>query len=184
MNWKRHGIESKWRRLCKYEEGWIDCWSAPNVLLDIEFIYHPLPVPGPPHQADLSSPEREELNNLTTNSLKPKELSEEQTGPSTSKKDDNPFEDFDPNTLEADRVRVDLYVPSSTAYLYGTLIRNFMHIKENIFGEDQQFTPMDSYGTSTSAAAAAKDSPSDDNEQNIKEFDRRLYRPLEVILGH
>ena len=27
-------------------------------------------------------------------------------------------------------------------FLYGTLIRNFMHVKENLFGEDQRYTPM------------------------------------------
>ena len=34
-------------------------------------------------------------------------------------------------------------VGPSVAFLYGTLIRNFMHVKENLFGEDQQYTAMD-----------------------------------------
>ena len=51
--------------------------------------------------------------------------------------------------LEADKCTVVLKVESSTAYLYGTLIRTFMHVKENLFGEDQVFTPMDVVTSST-----------------------------------
>ena len=51
--------------------------------------------------------------------------------------------------IEADKVTVVLKVESSTAYLYGTLLRTFMHVKENLFGEDQVFTPMDVVTSST-----------------------------------
>ena len=54
--------------------------------------------------------------------------------------------------------------------MYGTLIRNFMHVKENLFGEDQQYTPMDE----GEASKVVKD------EQG--ELDMRDYRPLDVIL--
>ena len=59
------------------------------------------------------------------------------------------LESFDPAMMEADKCTVVLKVDSSTAYLYGTLIRTFMHVKENLFGEDQVFTPMDIVTSST-----------------------------------
>lgn len=106
-------------------------------------------------------------------------------------------QNFDPNALTADKCSVKLYIGKSTAYLFGTLIRSFMHLKENIFGEDQHFTPMDSdySGTATvggagSASAggggASKGMASKvDNEScttEVEVWDPRLYRPIDVIL--
>ena len=51
--------------------------------------------------------------------------------------------------MEADKCTVVLKVETSTAYLYGTLIRTFMHVKENLCGEDLVFTPMDVVTSST-----------------------------------
>ena len=43
----------------RHDDGWIDCVSAPNVILQIEFLFHPMPLPGPPPQADVPTPEKE-----------------------------------------------------------------------------------------------------------------------------
>ena len=43
---------------------------------------------------------------------------------------------FDPTTLEPDICKVDLEVGPSVAFLYGTLIRNFMHVKEKLSAFD------------------------------------------------
>jgi hypothetical protein len=59
--WKRDGNEDKWRHMCKYEEGWIDCIQVPSVILQIEFIFHPMPMTGPPPQADVPTAEKEML---------------------------------------------------------------------------------------------------------------------------
>lgn len=40
--------------------GWVDCWTMPIVALSINFIYHPMPMYGPPPQADITTPEKEE----------------------------------------------------------------------------------------------------------------------------
>ena len=61
----------------------------------------------------------------------------------------------------------------SVAFLYGTLIRNFMHVKENLFGEDQAFTPMDD---GDMAQSSKTDKTKADND------DMREYRPLSVVL--
>ena len=37
---------------------------------------------------------------------------------------------FEPDLLEPDRCKVELRMESSVAYLYGSLIRSFMHVKE------------------------------------------------------
>jgi hypothetical protein len=37
---------------------------------------------------------------------------------------------FEPDVLEPDRCKVELRMESSVAYLYGALIRTFMHVKE------------------------------------------------------
>ena len=57
--WKRDCNEGKWRDFCRHEDGWIDCVTAPNVILQIEFLFHPMPLPGPPPQADVPTPEKE-----------------------------------------------------------------------------------------------------------------------------
>ena len=80
---------------------------------------------------------------------------------------------FDPTTLEPDICKVDLEVGPSVAFLYGTLIRNFMHVKENLFGEDQQYTAMDE-------AENSKREKDDGKEAGPVDF--RDYRPLNVIL--
>lgn len=41
--------------------GWVDCWSVPIVALCINYVYHPVPPLGPPPQADITTPEKEEI---------------------------------------------------------------------------------------------------------------------------
>ena len=43
-HWKRDGMESKWRNMCAYKDGWFDCWTAPSVQLDVTFVFHPIPL--------------------------------------------------------------------------------------------------------------------------------------------
>jgi hypothetical protein len=45
-------------------------------------------------------------------------------------------------SLEPDKVSVELEIGSSLLLVYGTWLRNFIHLKENIFGDDQSFTDM------------------------------------------
>ena len=70
---------------------------------------------------------------------------------------------------------VSLRVDSSTAYLYGTLIRMFMHVKENLFGEDQHFTPMDIV-TNSSTDVYKSSLKLDPSNHSSEDFDPRLYR--------
>ena len=84
---------------------------------------------------------------------------------------------------------------SSTAYLYGTLLRLFMHVKENLFGEDQQFTTMDNSTNGKSVSfhmngklknERSKSNVTLDAKTDMMDisddFDPRMYRPIEVVL--
>ncbi|XP_040563283.1 bridge-like lipid transfer protein family member 1 [Lepeophtheirus salmonis] len=166
--WKNESNASKWRRKCKYEDGWIDCWSAPSIFLKIDFIFHPIPLPGPPPMADLPLSEIEEM--LLSPLRAP--LKHSYINPKARSLPEN----VDPAQFEADEVKVDIKVGPSTAFLYGTLIRNFMHLKENLFGTDQNFSPMEDFGHSQPIVT------SEVVDEKEEDFDERLYRPLNVKL--
>ncbi|XP_066952111.1 bridge-like lipid transfer protein family member 1 [Macrobrachium rosenbergii] len=53
--------DGKWRKFCKLSSGWIDCWQVPELQLNIGYTYHPIPPLGPTPQANVSTPEKEEL---------------------------------------------------------------------------------------------------------------------------
>ena len=119
-----------------------------------------------------------------------------QTGKGIGEKSyvDGPPPDFAPDSLEADKCSVRLYIGKGTAFLYGTLIRSFLHLKENLFGEDQQFTAMASEysglkqgskaekgkGTATPHAQPTAAAQPPDGAECA--WDPRPYRPIEVIL--
>ncbi len=158
--------------------------------LHIAFDYHPVPLSGPPPQAHVSTPEKEKR--LLTPLRVPSSGSNPH-GNGGGAETNAPPSNFDPNSLEADKVVVKLEIPRANLYLYGTVIRSFMHLKENIFGEDQHFTPMDvHYGSTTRIPTTGIH----DNESCVESpdlahggsgssggiFDERDYRPIEVVL--
>jgi hypothetical protein len=77
---------------------------------------------------------------------------------------------------------VDLEVGPSLVFLHGTLIRHFMHVKENIFGEDQRYTPMDQQEQEGGAAPADPLEKKKEGAAGGGTVDLRQYRPLNVIL--
>lgn len=115
--------------------------------------------------------------------------------------------------MPPDKVSVDIEIGSSILLAYGTVLRNFINLKENIFGEDQAFTDMGTSNSKTSPAAnlphpyggANKNgaahhglhhhsSTKEDNAKSVSEvsltaeekpkrFDPRLYRPLDVTVS-
>lgn len=116
---------------------------------------------------------------------------------------------FDPTTLPPDKVSVDIEIGSSILLAYGPILRNFINLKENIFGEDQSFTDMGTSNTKSSSSSSSGLSgnsahpqpkfaphltPKEDTTKSISEisgnpeerpkpFDPRLYRPLDVIVS-
>ena len=111
--------------------------------------------------------------------------------PSKDNKPEAPY-NFEPDSLDSDKCIVKLDIGRATAFLYGTLIRTFMHLKENLFGEDQKFTQMDISGIPPEMMKAASKEkekskaattvPYSGSSEREAKFDPRLYRPIDVIL--
>ena len=55
------GFDKRWRNFVKRSEGWVQCWTVPNLSISIQYTYHPLSPSGPTPQANVPTPEREEL---------------------------------------------------------------------------------------------------------------------------
>ncbi|GLG98163.1 Uncharacterized protein GBIM_04765, partial [Gryllus bimaculatus] len=174
----------KWRNHCQKSNGWVDCWAVPIVALCINYTYHPAPPLGPPPQADITTPEKEEIL------LSPMRIPRCRKSPGLQWSQEG-GQRFDPTTLAPDEVSLELEIGPSVLFLYGSWLRNFMHLKENIFGEDQMFTDMhqsrptnqSTSGTGDAPVAGSTSDPSgtvDDSDSKPREFDPRQYRPIEV----
>ncbi|XP_023176913.2 transmembrane protein KIAA1109 homolog isoform X3 [Drosophila hydei] len=190
----------KWRKICQRSAGWIDCWAVPILALSIQYVYHPVPPLGPDPQADITTPEKEEIL------LSPMRIPKVRKSPvSNSWQQAQQIEQqqnkFDPGTLTADQVTVELEIGSSVLMAYGNVLRNFISLKENIFGEDQSFTDMEQSNVNNVKEPGAAPNPKDQllakekelanksisetapPEEKRKPFDPRLYRPLEVMVS-
>ncbi|XP_051858980.1 transmembrane protein KIAA1109 homolog isoform X2 [Drosophila albomicans] len=187
----------KWRKICQRSAGWIDCWAVPILALSIQYVYHPVPPLGPDPQADITTPEKEEIL------LSPMRIPKVRKSPVSNNWQQSLPEQhikFDPGTLPADHVTVELEIGSSVLMAYGNVLRNFISLKENIFGEDQSFTDMEQSNVNLkepNATPNPKDqllakekelanksiSETTAPEEKRKPFDPRLYRPLEVMVS-
>ncbi|XP_024891805.1 uncharacterized protein KIAA1109-like isoform X13 [Temnothorax curvispinosus] len=175
----------KWRNFCQKESGWVDCWSVPIVALSINYIYHLCPPLGPTPQANITTPEKEEILLSPMRIPKCRKSPGLQWARSGAQK-------FDPQSITPDKVSLELEIGPSILILYGSLLKNFMHLKENVFGDYQMFTDMQqSRNTSTSAERnkdkdvqnSSIEASMEDEEIKSKPFDSRDYRPLEVTVG-
>ncbi|XP_075992779.1 transmembrane protein KIAA1109 homolog tweek [Anticarsia gemmatalis] len=180
---------SKWRRKCVKSQGWVDCWSVPIVALSVRYNYHPIPPLGPEPQADITTPEKEEIL------LSPMRIPRMRKQPQINWTLDG--NKFDRTTLPPDKVSVELEVGPSILLAYGTIITSFMNLLENIFGEDQTFTDMQKnpsmesfYWSSDNTKVNDKSSVNqteisiDDSTDSTKgPFDPRRYRPLDVTVS-
>lgn len=188
----------KWRKICQRSAGWIDCWAVPILALSIQYVYHPVPPLGPDPQADITTPEKEEIL------LSPMRIPKVRKSPVANNWQQSMTEQhnkFDPGTLAADHVTVELEIGSSVLMAYGNVLRNFINLKENIFGEDQNFTDMEQSNVNIKQETNAPPNPKDQllakekelanksisetaaPEEKRKPFDPRLYRPLEVMVS-
>lgn len=181
---------SKWRRKCVKSQGWVDCWSVPIVALSVRYNYHPIPPLGPEPQADITTPEKEEIL------LSPMRIPRMRKQPQIHWMDGNKF---DRTTLAPDKVSVELEVGPSILLAYGTIITSFMNLIENIFGEDQTFTDMQKspnketfyWASDNNTKLNDKSSVNQHTEISIDDssdsskgpFDPRRCRPLDVTVS-
>lgn len=182
---------SKWRKKCVKSQGWVDCWSVPIVALSVQYNYHPIPPLGPEPQADITTPEKEEIL------LSPMRIPRMRKQPQINWPIDG--SKFDRTSLAPDKVSVELEVGPSILLAYGTIITSFMNLLENIFGEDQTFTDMQKtpnidpfYWTSenstklndrSSVNQHTEISIDDSSDVSKGPFDPRRYRPLDVTVS-
>lgn len=159
----------------------MDFWWIPIGAINILYTYHPCPPLGTTPQADISTPVKEEI--LLSPMRFPHHRKSRKRSPENVQK-------FDPMSLKADTVSVELEIGPSVLLLYGTALQNFMNFKENIFGEDQSFTDMQQ--TPQAESSANSELKSEDSSANLPlelkdDFDHRDYRPIDVdvsIIAH
>ncbi|XP_043271443.1 transmembrane protein KIAA1109 isoform X4 [Venturia canescens] len=185
--------QKKWRNVCQRGAGWVDCWSVPIVALSINYTYHPCPPLGPTPQANITTPEKEEIL------LSPMRIPRCRKSPGLHWTQDG-TQKFDPQSIAPDKVSLELEIGPSTLILYGSLIKNFIHLKENIFGYYQSFTDMQASRTTQSSGTTGSganerskdrdvqnnssvEASIEDEETRTKSFDPRYYRPIEVTVG-
>lgn len=84
---------------------------------------------------------------------------------------------FDPDTLEPDLIRVDLEIGPSVLKLSGMLIRLFFYMKENYFGESQDFIDFDQF------ASQSENLQPPFGHMNEENFSPEKLRSLQVILN-
>ncbi|XP_012270662.1 uncharacterized protein KIAA1109 isoform X2 [Orussus abietinus] len=177
----------KWRNVCQKASGWVDCWSVPIVALSINYTYHPSPPLGPMPQANITTPEKEEIL------LSPMRIPRARKPPGLQWTQDG-TQKFDPQTIASDKVSLELEIGPSVLILNGSLIKHFVHLKENIFGDYQTFTDMHQSRPTTATVATERTKDRDaqnssveasveDEEVKTKPFDPRDYRPIEVTVG-
>ncbi|CAG4943461.1 unnamed protein product [Colias eurytheme] len=182
---------SKWRRKCVKSQGWVDCWSVPIVALSVRYNYHPIPPLGPEPQADITTPEKEEIL------LSPMRIPRMRKQPQMNWGIDG--NNFDRTTLPPDKVSVELEVGPSVLLAYGTIITSFMNLLENIFGEDQTFTDMQKAPTTGTYYWASENTTKLNDRSSINQhseismddstdsskgpFDPRKCRPLDVSVS-
>lgn len=103
--------------------------------------------------------------------------------------------------MSPDVVSLELEIGPSVIYLFGTCLLHLLHLKENIFGEDQTFTDMNAspksssssgnssasgpnnLQTTTTTVESSTASQDEDSTTAKKDFDPRVYRPLDIIVS-
>jgi hypothetical protein len=153
--------------------GWVDTWTTTIAAISISYTYHPMTIVDDPGQyakgtyednSALDTPEKEDELLIPLRIMKDRPLL-----------NDIP-DNFDPTYMASDTIQVEIEIGPSTLIGYGTILTNFLHVKENYFGENQKFT--DFY-----------DSPILDNRSesihpdSSKPFDPRHYRPFQVFVS-
>ena len=97
----------------------------PVISLGIQYTYHPMTPAGPAPQANVPTPEREEL--LLTPVRFPVPTTSSLQVPFRTARQSTM--EFDPTTLNPDQVNVDIELGPSELFVYGTVLRVFLNLK-------------------------------------------------------
>ncbi|KAL3880212.1 hypothetical protein ACJMK2_032469 [Sinanodonta woodiana] len=170
----------QWRRATEKSVGWVDCWTTSNVALSLNFKYHSMPTlikhdthHIEPHVDDFLSSEAD-IEEAMLFPLRSFRLS----------KDAMPPDDFDPGEMDPDLLSLELEVAPSVLCLYGSMLRNLLHVKENYLGEDQVFTD---FNDSPSVEPQTPEPEGFSGPLKVSDiddkFDPRKYRPFAVTVS-
>ncbi|CAG5114830.1 unnamed protein product, partial [Candidula unifasciata] len=177
--------DKQWRNVTLNSNGWVDCWTTPYVFLTVTYTYYPAPPLLSHASADRLAHYgtcvpilEEEIPDVDF--LQPSCSSASHPGGTsyTSGKDHT----FDPGLMEPDSIHVELEIAPSVVVLYGSLLRNLIHLKENYLGEFQKATDFVenlSKQSDIEATYVHVDYPDEDEQP----FDARKYRPFSVTVS-
>ncbi|KAJ6668797.1 hypothetical protein lerEdw1_012281 [Lerista edwardsae] len=176
----------RWRNMTQEEAGWVECWTVPSVTLTIEYAWHPIYPQKADEQLKQSLSEMEET---ILSALRPSQkIVDRSVSPSGSSR-----LPIDPSELPPDRLRVELELsPDSHITLYGPLLKAFLSIKENYFGEDDMYTdfeevissPVLSMSTSSSSGwtAVGVDTDKKDSDTTLRPVHPLTLRPWDITV--
>ncbi|XP_050415172.1 bridge-like lipid transfer protein family member 1 [Patella vulgata] len=169
---------NQWRKVTQISAGWVDCWWTSNVSLSISYTYHPMPI------VESSLKMWTDLEDLTTPEKEETILQPLRPGKSDSTESNKVApENFDASTWEPDIVNVELEVAPSVLYLYGSLLVNLLHLKENYVGEDQKIYDFSDSPTDTGEADTGHVHDTGIEDDSLDKFDPRAYRPFAVTVS-
>uniref|UniRef100_A0A670YM29 Bridge-like lipid transfer protein family member 1 n=1 Tax=Pseudonaja textilis TaxID=8673 RepID=A0A670YM29_PSETE len=178
--------KSRWRNMTQEEAGWVECWTVPSIMLTIDYVWHPIyPQKVKEHLIQSLSEMEETILSAQRPSQK---MADRGTSPSASSR-----LPIDPSELPPDKLRVELEVsPDSQITLYGPLLRAFLSIKENYFGEDDMYTdfeevissPVLSMSTSSSSGwtAVGVDAGKKECDTSLKQVNPLTLRPWDITV--
>ncbi|XP_076826116.1 bridge-like lipid transfer protein family member 1 isoform X2 [Clavelina lepadiformis] len=155
---------------------WVPCWDVPTLKLTIAYTWHPIVATF--EEKEVSIPfgaDRKQRRSISKQSSGLADLaSVEKT--SSVKSRSKTIVTFDPTSLEADEIRIDLdMAPGSTLTLYGTLLDLILAIKENYLGFNDVYTDFASNPHGQDADSKSLSQAS--------EFNPLAYRPLQVTVN-
>ncbi|XP_034257362.1 bridge-like lipid transfer protein family member 1 isoform X5 [Pantherophis guttatus] len=178
--------KSKWRNMTQEEAGWVECWTIPSIMLTIDYVWHPIyPQKVKEHLIQSLSEMEETILSAQRPSQK---MADRGTSPSASSR-----LPIDPSELPPDKLRVELEIsPDSQITLYGPLLKAFLSIKENYFGEDDMYTdfeevissPVLSMSTSSSSGwtAVGVDADKKECDASMKQVNPLTLRPWDITV--
>ncbi|XP_062839680.1 bridge-like lipid transfer protein family member 1 isoform X4 [Anolis carolinensis] len=176
----------RWRNVTQEEAGWVECWTVPSVMLTIDYVWHPIYPQKADEQLKQSLSEMEES---VLSALRPSQkMTDKGISPSGSSR-----QPVDPSELPPDKLRVELELsPDSQMTLYGPLLKAFLSIKENYFGEDDMYTdfeevissPVLSMSTSSSSGwtAVGVDADRKENDTSGRQAHPLTLRPWDITV--
>ncbi|XP_078796524.1 bridge-like lipid transfer protein family member 1 isoform X8 [Oryzias latipes] len=183
--------KSKWRKIARIENGWVDCWNVPNFLLIIDYTWHPIYPQKADEQLKQSFSEMEE--SMLSALRPPEHASMPQNAPprytTTSASASHGRFPSDPSELPPDRLHVEMEMsPDSQIILYGPLLRALIAIKENYFGEDDMYTDFEEaltspvLSTATSSGLGWSPLGMEDGGQKEKSLHPLDLRPWDITV--